>query len=39
MGRTPPISEVLRSIATHESYHTGQLITYLWMRGDNPYEW
>lgn len=34
-----PLSEVLRSIATHELYHTGQLIIYLWMRGDNPYEW
>lgn len=34
-----PLSEVLRSIATHESYHTGQLVTYLWMRGDNPNEW
>jgi uncharacterized damage-inducible protein DinB len=34
-----PLSEVLRNIATHEWYHTGQLITYLWMRGDNPYDW
>ena len=34
-----PLSEVLRTISTHESYHTGQLITYLWMRGDNPNEW
>lgn len=34
-----PLSEVLRSIATHESYHTGQLVIYLWLRGDHPYEW
>jgi len=34
-----PLSEVLRTIATHESYHTAQLITYLWLRGDNPNEW
>jgi len=31
-----PRSEVLRNIASHEWYHTGQLIIYLWMRGDNP---
>ena len=34
-----PLSEVLRGIAVHEFYHTGQLITYLWLRGDNPNEW
>lgn len=34
-----PLSEVLRTIGTHEVYHTGQLITYLWLRGDNPNEW
>ena len=34
-----PLSEVLRSIATHETYHTAQLITYLWLRGDNPNDW
>ncbi len=34
-----PLSEVLRTIAAHEYYHTGQLVTYLWVRGDNPYEW
>jgi len=34
-----PKSEVLRNIAAHEWYHTGQLITYLWLRGDNPYKW
>ncbi|MBI1729774.1 DinB family protein [Candidatus Acetothermia bacterium] len=34
-----PKSEVLRNIAAHEWYHTGQLITYLWLRGDNPDNW
>jgi uncharacterized damage-inducible protein DinB len=34
-----PRSEVLRNIAAHEWYHTGQLIIYLWMRGDDPYKW
>jgi uncharacterized damage-inducible protein DinB len=34
-----PLSEVLRNIAAHEWYHTGQLITYLWLRGDNPDDW
>ncbi|HWA82745.1 MAG TPA: DinB family protein [Fimbriimonadaceae bacterium] len=32
-------SEVFRSIAQHEWYHTGQLVSYLWSRGDNPYRW
>jgi uncharacterized damage-inducible protein DinB len=32
-----PRSEVLRNIAAHEWYHTGQLVTYLWLRGDDPY--
>ena len=40
MGLTRcPRSEVLRNIAAHEWYHAGQLITYLWLRGDNPYVW
>lgn len=26
-------------IARHESYHAGQLVSYLWARGDNPYDW
>ena len=34
-----PRSEVLRNIAAHECYHTGQLIIYRWMRGDDPYSW
>ncbi len=37
-GAVPRI-EVLRSVAIHESYHTGQLVSYLWMRGDDPYQW
>lgn len=36
---TVPISEVFRLIARHESYHTGQLVSYLWARGNNPYDW
>ena len=34
-----PKSEVLRNIAAHEWYHTGQLVSYLWMRGDDPDSW
>ena len=34
-----PKSEVLRSLAAHEWYHVGQLVSYLWFRGDNPYRW
>ncbi len=34
-----PRSEVFRGIAQHEGYHTGQLVSYLWARGDNPYKW
>jgi uncharacterized damage-inducible protein DinB len=34
-----PASEVFRFIARHESYHAGQLVAYLWARGDNPYNW
>ena len=34
-----PRSEILRNIAVHEWYHTGQLITYLWLRGDDPDKW
>lgn len=32
-------SEAIRSIAAHEWYHTGQLVSYLWSRGDDPYKW
>ena len=31
--------EALQSILLHESYHTGQLVSYLWSRGDDPYKW
>ena len=36
---TIPRAEVFRTIAQHEAYHVGQLTSYLWMRGDNPYHW
>lgn len=32
-----PRHEIIRNIAAHEWYHTGQLVTYIWMRGDDPY--
>lgn len=34
-----PASELIRFIARHESYHAGQMVSYLWARGDNPYDW
>lgn len=34
-----PVSEMLRNISAHEWYHTGQLVTYLWSRGDDPETW
>lgn len=34
-----PKSEIFRNIAAHEWYHTAQLTTYLWIRGDNPNAW
>lgn len=34
-----PRSEVIRNIAAHEWYHTGQLVIYLWSRGVDPYDW
>ncbi len=34
-----PRSEVFRNIASHEWYHTGQLVIYRWMQGDDPYTW
>lgn len=33
-----PMHEIFRSIAAHEWYHTGQLVSYQWMRGVNPYD-
>lgn len=38
MAQAPP-SELILWIAQHEWYHTGQLTSYLWMNGNNPYDW
>jgi hypothetical protein len=34
-----PRAEAFISIAEHEWYHAGQLTSYLWARGDDPYRW
>ncbi|MCB0826297.1 MAG: DinB family protein [Armatimonadetes bacterium] len=34
-----PLHEVIRTISTHEWYHTGQLVTYLWASGNDPRKW
>jgi len=34
-----PRAEHFLNIAEHEFYHAGQLISYLWCRGDDPYKW
>ena len=34
-----PRIDVLRNIAAHEWYHTAQLTTYLWAKGDDPSTW
>ena len=34
-----PRAEHFLNVAEHEFYHVGQLITYLWARGDDPYKW
>ncbi|MBS1722886.1 MAG: DinB family protein [Armatimonadetes bacterium] len=34
-----PRSEIIRNIAAHEWYHVGQLLTYCWVRGDDPNLW
>jgi uncharacterized damage-inducible protein DinB len=34
-----PRAEHFLNIAEHEFYHTGQLISYLWCHGDDPYKW
>ena len=34
-----PRYDALTSIAFHEHYHVGQLITSLWVSGDDPYQW
>jgi uncharacterized damage-inducible protein DinB len=35
----PPVepAEVIRWISRHEYYHLGQIISYRWILGDNPY--
>ena len=35
---TIPRGEILVNIAFHEWYHAGQLTSYLWARGDDPYK-
>ena len=37
-GPTVEPEEMVRWIGRHEYYHLGQLITYRWIRGDNPYK-
>ncbi|MCC7435392.1 MAG: DinB family protein [Methanoregulaceae archaeon] len=37
--RTVTAGELFRFIARHESYHAGQLVSYLWSRGIDPYSW
>jgi uncharacterized damage-inducible protein DinB len=34
-----PRAEHFLNIAEHEYYHAGQLISYLWAHGDDPYKW
>ena len=34
-----PRYDALTSIALHEHYHVGQLVTYLWVSGSDPYSW
>lgn len=34
-----PAAELFRYVARHEAYHTGQIVSYLWARGDDPYKW
>ena len=34
-----PRAEIVRSLAAHEWYHTGQIVSYLWFAGRNPYDW
>ncbi|MDQ2687554.1 MAG: DinB family protein [Armatimonadota bacterium] len=36
---TVPRAEVFVNIADHEWYHVGQLTSYLWAHGENPYNW
>lgn len=32
-----PKAEIFRSMAAHEWYHVGQLVSYVWIRGISPY--
>lgn len=32
------LEELIRFIARHEYYHLGQIVTYRWIQGHNPYE-
>ena len=34
-----PRSEVFRKLIEHEAYHVGQLVSYVWAYGDDPYRW
>jgi uncharacterized damage-inducible protein DinB len=38
MGETIEPEEIVRWVTRHEYYHLGQLITYRWILGDNPYK-
>lgn len=33
------VGDLFWHLVRHESYHSGQLHSYLWARGDNPYDW
>ncbi len=35
---TMPRAEHFLNVTEHEFYHVGQLISYLWARGDDPYK-
>lgn len=34
-----PRAELFLNVAGNEYYHVGQLISYLWARGNDPYQW
>jgi uncharacterized damage-inducible protein DinB len=34
-----PRNEIFVGVCQHEAYHVGQLVSYLWARGDDPYKW
>ncbi len=33
------VGDLFWHLVRHESYHSGQLHSYLWAKGDNPYDW